>query len=133
MFTIIYEKSDGKVLSITTKDNEEELKKSISESKDFIFVENLPAIKQFRQVLKVKNKTLIVEDLQLTKEQEKNVIYLETQIEIDKYKKLLEETDYKALKFIDGEFTEEEYAPIREERKIYRVKINELEDKLKNI
>lgn len=133
MFTIIYEKSDGKVLSITTKDNEEELKKSISESKDFIFVENLPTIKQFRQVLKVKNKTLIVEDLQLTKEQEKNVIYLETQIEIDKYKKLLEETDYKALKFIDGEFTEEEYAPIREERKIYRVKINELEDKLKNI
>ena len=133
MFTIIYEKSDGKVLSVTTKDNEEELKKSISESKDFIFVENLPTIKQFRQVLKVKNKTLIVEDLQLTKEQEKNVIYLETQIEIDKYKKLLEETDYKALKFIDGEFTEEEYAPIREERKIYRVKINELEDKLKNI
>ena len=133
MFTIIYEKTDGKVLSITTKDNEEELKKSISESKDFIFVENLPTIKQFRQVLKVKNKTLIVEDLQLTKEQEKNIIYLETQIEIDKYKKLLEETDYKALKFIDGEFTEEEYAPIREERKIYRVKINELEDKLKNI
>ena len=133
MFTIIYEKSDGKVLSITTKDNEEELKKSISESKDFIFVENLPTIKQFRQVLKVKNKTLIVEDLLLTKEQEKNVIYLETQIEIDRYKKLLEETDYKALKFIDGEFTEEEYAPIREERKIYRVKINELEDKLKNI
>ena len=133
MFTIIYEKSDGKVLSITTKDNEEELKKSISESKDFIFVENLPTVKQFRQVLKVKNKTLIVEDLQLTKEQEKNIIYLETQIEIDKYKKLLEETDYKALKFIDGEFTEEEYAPIREERKIYRVKINELEDKLKNI
>ena len=133
MFTIIYEKSDGKVLSITTKDNEEELKKSISESKDFIFAENLPTTKQFRQVLKVKNKTLIVEDLQLTKEQEKNVIYLETQIEIDKYKKLLEETDYKALKFIDGEFTEEEYAPIREERKSYRVKINELEDKLKNI
>ena len=133
MFTIIYEKSDGKVLSITTKDNEEELKKSISESKDFIFAENLPTTKQFRQVLKVKNKTLIVEDLQLTKEQEKNVIYLETQIEIDKYKNLLEETDYKALKFIDGEFTEEEYAPIREERKSYRVKINELEDKLKNI
>ena len=133
MFTVIYEKSDGKVLSITTKDNEEELKKSISESKDFIFVENLPTVKQFRQVLKVKNKTLIVEDLQLTKEQEKNIIYLETQIEIDKYKKLLEETDYKALKFIDGEFTEEEYAPIREERKSYRVKINELEDKLKNI
>lgn len=133
MFTIIYEKSDGKVLSITTKDNEEELKKSISESKDFIFVENLPTIKQFRQVLKVKNKTLIVEDLQLTKEQEKNIIYLETQIEIDKYKKLLEETDYKALKFIDGEFTEEEYTPIREERKSYRAKINELEDKLKNI
>lgn len=133
MFTIIYEKSDGKVLSITTKDNEEELKKSISESKDFIFVENLPTIKQFRQALKVKNKTLIVEDLQLTKEQEKNIIYLETQIEIDKYKKLLEETDYKALKFIDGEFTEEEYTPIREERKSYRAKINELEDKLKNI
>ncbi len=42
-------------------------------------------------------------------------------------KKKLEETDYKLMKYIEGELTEEEYLPIKEQRKEWRKQINELE------
>lgn len=133
MFTIIYEKSTGNVLNITSESNADELRKAIPETYDFIFVDELPQINHYRQIMKVVNNALTVENLQLTTEQEKNISIMEITVQINALKEQLTETDYKALKFIDGEFTEEEYAPIREERKSYRVKINELEDKLKNI
>ena len=82
--------------------------------------------------MKVVNNALTVENLQLSAEQEKNISIMEITVQINALKEQLAETDYKALKFIDGEFTEEEYAPIREERKNYRIKINELEKCLEN-
>lgn len=45
------------------------------------------------------------------------------ELNLAKAKKRLRETDYLALKFIDGELTEEEYAPTREERKKLREKV----------
>ena len=42
-------------------------------------------------------------------------------------KSLLCKSDYKAIKFSDGALTEEEYAPIREQRKKWRNEINEIE------
>lgn len=42
-------------------------------------------------------------------------------------KKMLEQTDYKALKYADGAYTEEEYAPIRQQRAEWRALINEIE------
>lgn len=133
MFTIIYEKSNGNVLNITSESNADELRKAIPETSDFIFVDELPQVIPYRQVLKVVNNALTVENLQLTAEQEKNISIMEITVQINALKEQLAETDYKALKFIDGEFTEEEYAPIREERKNYRIKINELEKCLENI
>lgn len=133
MFTIIYEKSTGNVLNITSESNADELRKAIPETYDFIFVNELPQVIPYRQVLKVINNALTVENLQLTAEQEKNISIMEITVQINALKEQLAETDYKALKFIDGEFTEEEYAPIREERKNYRIKINELEKCLENI
>ena len=41
--------------------------------------------------------------------------------------KLLSNSDYKALKFSDGVLTEEEYAPVREQRRAWRSEINEIE------
>jgi ABC-type transporter Mla MlaB component len=38
----------------------------------------------------------------------------------------LHNSDYKAIKFAEGELTEEEYAPIREQRKAWRAEINAL-------
>lgn len=132
MFTIIYEKSNGNVLNITSESNANELRKAIPETYDFIFVNELPQVIPYRQVLKVINNALTVENLQLSAEQEKEISIIEINTKIDILKGQLAETDYKALKFIDGEFTEEEYAPIREERKNYRIKINELEKCLEN-
>lgn len=46
-------------------------------------------------------------------------------------KKKLAQTDYKAIKFAEGELTMTEYAPIREERRALRTQINELEAEIK--
>ena len=132
MFIIIYEKSTGNVLNITSESNVDELRKAIPETSDFIFVNELPQVIPYRQVLKVVNNALTVENLKLSAEQEKNISIMEINAQINALKEQLAETDYKALKFIDGEFTEKEYAPIREARKNYRIKINELEKCLKN-
>ena len=51
--------------------------------------------------------------------------------EIQKLKKLLEESDYKLLKYMDGELSEQEYLPIKEQRKNWRNQINELEKVIK--
>lgn len=39
-------------------------------------------------------------------------------------------TDYQAIKFMEGELTAEEYAPIKEQRKQWRAQINALEIEL---
>ena len=48
-------------------------------------------------------------------------------VQIIEYKKKLRASDYKALKYAEGEISEEEYAPIREERRAWRNRINDLE------
>ena len=50
--------------------------------------------------------------------------------EIEQCKAQLASTDYQCLKYVEGELTEDEYAPIRELRKQLRKQINELEDSL---
>lgn len=50
----------------------------------------------------------------------------EKENKINKLKLELERTDYKVLKYIDGELTEEEYSKIKETRKELRRKIREL-------
>ena len=42
----------------------------------------------------------------------------------------LSSTDYEALKYAEGWFTEEEYAPIKQHREELREKIRQLEEKL---
>lgn len=48
--------------------------------------------------------------------------------QISEYKEKLRESDYKALKYLEGFINEEDYKPIKEERQTYRDKINELEN-----
>lgn len=50
--------------------------------------------------------------------------------EINALKQLLTNSDYKAIKFAEGEMPEEEFAPIRAQRQAWRVRINELEQQL---
>lgn len=49
------------------------------------------------------------------------------QVRIKELKKLLDETDYQALKFAEGVFTAEQYEPIKVQRQAWRDEINELE------
>lgn len=45
----------------------------------------------------------------------------------------LDQSDYKAIKYFEGYYTEEEYQPIKEYRESLRVKIRQLEKELKSI
>ena len=51
--------------------------------------------------------------------------------EIEELKGELSATDYKALKYMEGWLTQEEYAPIKAQRQQIRDRINELETVLK--
>ena len=64
-----------------------------------------------------------------------NVRYkiLEYYAQISVLKKKLRATDYKALKFAEGELSEYDYAPIRQERRNLRLQINELEEEIKRL
>jgi hypothetical protein len=48
-------------------------------------------------------------------------------LEITQLKKALSDTDYKAIKFAEGQISEEDYASVRELRQGYRDRINYLE------
>ena len=54
----------------------------------------------------------------------------ELRFQIYELKARLAATDYKTLKFVEGEITEEEYAEIRELRKALRAEINLLEEQI---
>ena len=58
-------------------------------------------------------------------EEQANIFIKE--IEINELKRQLAETDYQAIKYAEGQLSEEEYRPIKEQRQIWRDKINELE------
>ena len=51
----------------------------------------------------------------------------EYRLEIQQLKKQLSDTDYKAIKFAEGQISESEYAPVKAERQGYRDRINYLE------
>ena len=49
-------------------------------------------------------------------------------VEIEQLKQRLAETDYKAIKYAEGWYNDEEYAPIKAEREALRERIRELEN-----
>ena len=58
---------------------------------------------------------------------EEDLLKDQYRIEIQQLKKQLSDTDYKAIKYAEGQISEEEYASVRAERQGYRDRINELE------
>ena len=53
--------------------------------------------------------------------------------EIENLKQELISTDYQALKYAEGQMSKEEYEPIKQKRQEWRDRINELEEKLKEV
>ena len=58
---------------------------------------------------------------------EQDLLKDQYRLEITQLKKQLSDTDYKAIKYAEGQLTEEEYAPTRSQRAEWRARINELE------
>jgi hypothetical protein len=58
---------------------------------------------------------------------EEDLLKDQYRLEITQLKKQLSDTDYKAIKYAEGQISEEEYASVRAERQSYRDRINELE------
>ena len=61
-----------------------------------------------------------------------NMQRLNIENEILILKQKLFDTDYQAIKYAEGQFSEEEYAPIKQQRQAWRNKINELEAELED-
>ena len=64
---------------------------------------------------------------------EKDILSKYYLFNIAQLKSLLSQSDYKAIKYMEGWFTEEEYLPIKEERQEYRNQINEYEELIKEL
>ena len=55
---------------------------------------------------------------------------MEAERKISELKAKLRDTDYKAIKYAEGELSEEEYAPTKAERSDWREQINQLEGEM---
>lgn len=101
------------------------------ESEPYIIIENPEDIQiGFDKVINGK----LVKDsksLENYKKKMEQVLIIESNIR--ELKRLLAESDYKLYKFMDGALSEEEYAPIRQQRQSYRDSINILEAELSQI
>jgi hypothetical protein len=58
---------------------------------------------------------------------EEDLLKDQYRLEISQLKKQLSDTDYKAIKYAEGQISEEDYASVRAERQSYRDRINYLE------
>ena len=58
---------------------------------------------------------------------EEDLLKDQYRLEITQLKKQLSDTDYKAIKYAEGQISEDDYASVRAERQGYRDRINELE------
>lgn len=61
---------------------------------------------------------------------QERITYITKQKRIQELKKLLSDTDYKAIKYAEGLISEEDYLPIKQLRQSYRDEINQLEEEL---
>ena len=67
------------------------------------------------------------------KKTESMILIEQYQSEIVELKKYLSDTDYKAIKFAEGEITESDYREVKSQRHDARVRINELESLIEQL
>lgn len=64
---------------------------------------------------------------------EETALEIPAEYKIQELKQKLADTDYKAIKYAEGEITAEEYAETKAQRKAWRSEINALEAELKTL
>lgn len=62
-----------------------------------------------------------------TQEYQMKLATYNKQLQIAQLKKQLADTDYQAIKYAEGQISEQDYASIKEQRQAWRDEINELE------
>ena len=70
---------------------------------------------------------------QIPQKSEDEKVIEQYQAEIIELKKYLSDTDYKAIKFAEGEITESDYQEVKSQRHDARVRINELESLIEEL
>lgn len=80
----------------------------------------------------LKQKIKIAQEKRAKEEQLQSRIF-KLQIRIGDLKNNLRNTDYKAIKYAEGELSEEEYAETLAQRRAWRAEINALEEEIKAI
>ena len=70
---------------------------------------------------------------QIPQKTEDEKVIEQYQSEIIELKKYLSDTDYKAIKFAEGEITETDYQEVKSQRHDARVRINELESLIEEL
>ena len=70
---------------------------------------------------------------QIPQKSEDEKVIEQYQSEIIELKKYLSDTDYKAIKFAEGEITESDYQEVKSQRHEARVRINELESLIEEL
>ena len=63
----------------------------------------------------------------------KSKLIHEKQSRVNELKQLLAESDYRAIKYFEGYYTDEQYEPYKVQRQAYRDEINQLETEINNI
>ena len=63
---------------------------------------------------------------------EQEITKINNEKRIYELKQLLKDSDYRAIKYAEGLYTEEEYLPYKEQRQAYRDEINALEQELED-
>lgn len=66
-------------------------------------------------------------------EQQLKKLKRDKQKRIAELKDLLAESDYRAIKYAEGEYTESYYQPFKEQRRAWRDEINQLEEELSTL
>ena len=70
---------------------------------------------------------------QIPQKTEDEKVIEQYQVEIIELKKYLSDTDYKAIKFAEGELSESDYREVKSQRREARVRINELENMIEEL
>lgn len=130
LFYVVYDIESKRVINITMNCTEEQLRKAIPETQDFITTTQIPDYDVWYQYLTVQEGGLIVEDKVLTPQQEQEIINVKSTQEINVLKFKLKETDYYTLKYMEGNLSEEAFKEKSAYRQSLRDKIKELESKI---
>lgn len=124
---IIHHEEEPEIIEVPEEGHYETLREYPNGGKDVKWVVDVPAVKG-----QAKKEAYDEEEIIYVYKPYSNLFLREKELsqEISALKQRLSETDYKAIKYFEGYYTAEQYAPIKAEREGWREQIRELEEEI---